>query len=79
LTPALRTEINAANLLAALVPQSSSETRLVRQIRRQPIVDEAVRARALERAHAGWQSLHDRQLEAQLKFLLQYYTTPQSK
>jgi WD40 repeat protein len=51
-----RTEIDARSLLAMLVPQASTEADLLQRVRQRPLIEEAVRKRALERATAVWQS-----------------------
>jgi WD40 repeat protein len=56
LTSGLRIEIDAANLLRALAPQSTSEADLAARIRKAPLVDDAVRTEALARASDDWRS-----------------------
>jgi len=47
LTPELRTELVAADLLANVLPQVTTEEELLRRIREHPSIDEGVRRRAL--------------------------------
>jgi eukaryotic-like serine/threonine-protein kinase len=56
LTPERRIEIDASSLLTALAAQSSSETDLRDRIRKMPLIEEAVRARALSRAADDWRA-----------------------
>jgi hypothetical protein len=79
LTPELRAAIDADDLLARLIPRTASEADLVRRVRKVPLIDEAVRQSALERAHAEWQSRHNQTASASLQFWFQLLSTPPSK
>jgi WD40 repeat protein len=56
LTAERRIDIDATNLLATLAGQSSSETDLEARLRKMPLIDPAVRTRALSRASGAWDS-----------------------
>lgn len=60
LTPQLRDELVAADLIATLRPKSLSKEDLLRRIREQPVYDKPVRADALQMAESQWT---DRSLE----------------
>jgi eukaryotic-like serine/threonine-protein kinase len=79
LTPELRVAIDADDLLARLIPRTASEADLVRRVKKVPLIDEAVRQSALERAHAEWQSRHNQTAAADLQFWFQLLSTPPSK
>ena len=56
LTPDVRVELLAADLLADLLPQASSDDELRHLIHERASLDEAVRHRALEMTHADWKA-----------------------
>jgi len=61
-----RTEINVASWLTMLVSQVKTEPELLRRIRERPLIDEAVRQRALETAGVYWKSRVDPTIAAGL-------------
>ncbi len=79
LTGELRTELNAASLLATLFPHAATKPQLLRRIREVPLIEEAARPLALEWADADWKSTRARAASAQLWHWLQKWSPPTSK
>jgi eukaryotic-like serine/threonine-protein kinase len=76
LTPQLRDELVAADLVATLRAKSFSKEELLRRIREQPVYDKSVRVDALQMAESQWTNRSIEEVLPQLRSLLDKLLTP---